>query len=158
MEQAQWLILHALEYFWHFSMVVKYAFKQFRNITIKSCLKQNLLRIKSNLDDLNSGHSGSLKYPDGVYKVTDMLRSTIYVESVFEMEQAYGELEAIQDISILKIINQMNTQHSCITFIIMYQEAILCEIVLRHSKKSALYYANQLVNNIVQSQDVNRMH
>ena len=74
------------------------------------------------------------------------------------MEQAYLELEAIQDISILKITNQMNTHHSCIILIVMYQESILCEVVMRNSKKSALYYANCFVNTLLDSEDINKFH
>ena len=65
---------------------------------------------------------------EGPFKVTDMIRATVILYSINELQDVYSELLKIPDLDVMKVKNKLDTELENITVLFVFKEAIVGEV------------------------------
>ena len=62
------------------------------------------------------------------FKVTDMIRATVILYSINELQDVYSELLKIPALDVMKVKNKLDTELENITVLFVFKEAIVGEV------------------------------
>ena len=134
-EKADFLLQYARETNWKFQNAIFIAFKD-SGARVKGRLKSNLARIESEIGD------------KGLFKIYDLIRTTIVVTDPQEVIQSFEILKQISFLKIIKIQNSLNSPLSTIKINFIFRNKIIGEVILRRGPKPLLYKSNKLIKDL----------
>jgi len=80
-----------------------------------------------------------------------MIRATVILYSVDQLQDAYLSIQQIPNLKILKVKNKMDTELENISILFMYREGIIGEVQVRYNEKPPNYYANHFIYELERS-------
>ena len=80
-----------------------------------------------------------------------MIRATVILLTIEDMESAYLQLETIPGLKVLKVKNKLDSELQNLTILFSYLDCIIGEVQMRYCEKPPNYYANHFIYELERS-------
>ena len=82
---------------------------------------------------------------DGKFTMSDLIRSTLNVNSLEEMTKAFEMINTMEELNVIRIKSKLTTDLQNVTLNVIYMDMIIGEIQIRFGPKPANFYAKHFL-------------